>query len=184
VSDRIEVPASETGVVRLFAVDLPPDEIEDFADSEREGWPLISALGLFDLNPSYVEIFPVKQLDEMGLANYLSEAYNIDPADLREDRTVLNNIRGHVALISSQAFRGKAQKLRLHHPLRWLGTWSEPRPELDLARIKTEAAKGTTGDVGPAPQPAFRMSRKLRLALAFAGFALGLLIFYISRHGG
>ena len=67
MSDRIEVPAHETGVVRMFAVDLPPEEIEDFADPDREGWPLIAALGLYDLNPAYVEIFPVNQLEDMGL---------------------------------------------------------------------------------------------------------------------
>jgi hypothetical protein len=184
VSDRIEVPAHETGVVRLFAVDLPPEEIEDFSDFECEGAQMISALGIYDLNPTYVEIFPIKQLDEMGLANYLTEAYNIDPADLKDDRTVLNNIRGHVALVTSGAFRGKAQTLRLHHPLRWLGTWSEPRPELDLAPIQSDAAKGTTGDVGTTPQPGFRLTRKYRLYLAFVGFVLGLIIYYLSPHGG
>lgn len=182
MSDKIEVPAQETGVVRLFAVDLPPEDIEDFADFEREGWPLISALGIFDLNPSYVEIFPVKQLEDMGLSGYLTEAYNISPEDLKDDRTVLNNIRGHVALISSPAFRGKAQTLRLHHPLRWLGTWSEPRPELDLAPIRSDAAQGLTGENAPAGKPVF--PRWLGWLLPLAGFALGALIFYLSPHGG
>ncbi|MGH1353878.1 MAG: hypothetical protein ACRBBS_02185 [Thalassovita sp.] len=182
MSDRIEVPAKETGVVRLFAVDLPPEEIEDFADFEREGWPLISALGIFDLNPSYVEIFPVKQLDDMGLATYLTEAYNISPEDLRDDRTVLNNVRGIVALISSSAFRGKAQTLRLHHPLRWLGTWSEPRPELDLAPLPSDAAKGILGDTGPAEPPKF--PRWLGWILPLAGIAIGALIFLLSPFGG
>lgn len=179
MSDRIEVPASEAGVVRLFAVDLPPEKIEDFADFEREGWPLISALGIYDLNPSYVEIFPVKQLDEMGLATYLTEAYNIEPTELRDDRTFLNNIRGHVALISSPAFRGKAQTLRLHQPLRWLGTWAEPRPELDLTPIQTDSAKGTTGDVGP-PPIAIKYPRWLGWLLPLAGIAIGALIYLLS----
>lgn len=181
MSDRIEVPSNESGVVRLFAVDLPAEDIEDFAEASSDGWPLITALGVMDLNPSYVEIFPVNQLDEMGLHAYLTEAYNIDPEDLRDDRTVLNNVRGNVALISSRAFRGKAQTLRLRHPMRWLGTWSEPRPELDLGPIPSKAAKGTTGDIGPANQKGFRMSRKMRLILAFIGFALGLVIFYLTR---
>lgn len=182
MSDRIEVPAGETGVVRLFAVDLPPEDIEDFADFEREGWPLISALGLYDLNPSYVEIFPVSNLDDMGLPGYLTEGYSIDPDDLRDDRQFLGNIRGHVALISSGAFRGKAQTLRLSHPLIWLGTWSEPRPELDLAPIRSDAAQGTTGDVGAPGKP--RFPRWLGWALPLAGIALGTLIYLISPHGG
>ncbi len=181
MSDRIEVPANETGVVRLFTVDLPTEDMPDFADFEREGWPLISALGIHDLNPSYVDIFTVDRLDDMSLPEYLSEAYNIDPQDLRDDRAFLNQVRGNVALISSGAFRGKAQTLRLHHPLRWLGTWSEPRPELDLTPIRTEAAQGTTGDIGaPATPP--RFPRWLGWALPLAGIALGALIFYLSSH--
>lgn len=183
MSDRIEVPTGETGVVRLFAVDLPPEDIEDFADFEREGWPLISALGLYDLNPSYVEIFPVDQLDDMGLTGYLNAAYNIAPEYLRDDRIALNQIKGHVALISSPAFRGKAQTLRLHSPLRWLGTWAEPTPELDLTPIRSDAAHGTTGDIGaPAPPP--RFPRWIGAALVLAGIAIGLLIFALSPHGG
>ncbi|MBA83400.1 hypothetical protein ACSSNL_00695 [Thalassobius sp. S69A] len=182
MSDRIEVPASETGVVRLFAVDLPADEIEDFADFEREGALMISALGVYDLNPSCVEIFPVAQLDDMGLANYLIEAYSIDPADLKDDRTFLNNIRGHVALVSSGAFRGKAQTLRPYHPLRWLGTWSEPRPQLDLSPIPSDAARDTLGTTGPAERP--RFPRWLGWVLPLAGIVLGTLIYLLSPHNG
>lgn len=180
MSDRIEVPAHETGVVRLFAVDLPPDQIGDFADAEREGWPLISALGVHDLNPSYVEIFPVSQLEDMGLTGYLTEGYNIAPADLHTDQTMLNQIRGYVALISSGAFRGKAQTLRLHQPLRWLGTWAEPLPDLDLTPIHSDAAIGTTGDIGGADMP--RFPRWLAWLLPIAGIAIGGLIYFLSPH--
>lgn len=182
MSDRIEVPANETGIVRLFAVDLPPEDIADFSDFEREGWPLISALGISDLNPSYVEIFPLSNLDDLGLPTYLSEAYNIDPDDLRDDRTMLNQIKGYVALISSPAFRGKAQTLRLHHPLRWLGTWAEPRPELDLAPLPSDAAQGTLGDTGAPGKPRFPVW--LGWLLPLAGIVIGALIFLLSPHRG
>lgn len=182
MSDKIEVPAQETGVVRLFAVDLPADKIEEFADADRDDWPVIPALGIKDLNPSYVEIFHVKQLEELGLFGYLTEAYNISPEDLKDDRAVLNNIRGHVALISSPAFRGMAQTLRLHHPLRWLGTWAEPRPELDLAPIHSDAAHGTTGDVAPLSKQ--RLPRWLIWALPLIMISLAVLIAMLTPLGG
>lgn len=181
MSDRIEVPAHETGVVRMFAVDLPPEEIEDFADPDREGWPLIAALGLYDLNPAYVEIFPVNQLEDMGLTSYLIEGYNIDPEDLQTDRTMLNQIRGYVALISSGAFRGRAQTLRLHQPLRWLGTWAEPLPDLDLSAIPSDAAQGTL-DGPDAPAPKLVVPRWLGWAVPLAGIAIGALIYFLSPH--
>ena len=102
-STQMNVPAFESGVVRLFAIDLPCDQIEAFktslSTSENDTqWPLKDALGATFLDEDFVEVFPVSDLDGLGLAGYLSTGNEV-PADQVDQMThQLSLVKGHVVL--------------------------------------------------------------------------------------
>ncbi|MEO1789461.1 MAG: hypothetical protein AAFR34_07125, partial [Pseudomonadota bacterium] len=66
---RVEVAAHERGVLRVFAVDLPPKEARGFLRAFDEGGPeiLAEALGVPGLNPDYVELFASEDIADLGL---------------------------------------------------------------------------------------------------------------------
>lgn len=140
---KMEVPAPEFGVVRVFAVDIPRNEIESFVTPDATGSsPLENALGTSGLNKSYVEVFDVEDLEDLGLARYLNEGLGVPVEDVALHRVRLEAITGTVAVILSKAFGGQAATLTPKAPLRWLGTFTEQTPDRRIIDIKTESAKG------------------------------------------
>ncbi|MFU1478961.1 hypothetical protein ACM25N_15120 [Roseovarius sp. C7] len=148
MSDTIQVPADEHGVIRVFRVQLAAEEIADFAGQSGEGAALAAALGVERLNPEYVEVFPVSDLTGLGLAGYLSDGLGVPPEDLAADRAMLEAVEGYVLVLSSGALEGRAETLRPRAPLRWMGTWHEAGQPVEF---KPLPAGGAQGGVHTAP---------------------------------
>ncbi|WP_424985153.1 hypothetical protein [Microbulbifer sp. S227A] len=117
MSELITVSAQETGVLRLFALDMPREQVR-FLD---EPGALDDVLGVSGLDTDHVEIFPVGDLDELGLRGYLAEGHAIPKDQLDAS---LADVTGHVLLLHSRAFGGKAITLTPDAALRPLGVYS------------------------------------------------------------
>ena len=175
----MQISASEHGVVRIFAVDLPKAEIEVFnrqIPGKADDWPLRDALGATTLDPDQIDYFDVKDLDDLGLVGYLTEGLGIAEQDIEQDAARLSAITGQVLIVNSAAFRGTAQTLSPHAPLRWIGTYTEEAAEISTVPLTSDAARGniSTGS-GKKPISDAAMSGRiatiaLLLMFAFTAF--------------
>lgn len=148
----MKVSASEHGLVRLFAVDLPPNEIAAFATPDpdgSQGWPLRDALGATQLNPDYVECFDLADLDDLGLTGYMEQGLGIAPKDIAQDALQLGALKGPVLVVLSSAFGGTAQELTPKAPLRWIGTYAEEGHAIAFEPLDSKAAQGSLTPAAP-----------------------------------
>jgi len=176
----IVIPEGERGVVRVFALDLPEDEARVFAaDPGAVG----RALGADGLDPGYIDVFPVSRVAALGLATFLSEGHGIAPSELEPDAARLEGLDGHVAIVSSRAFRDQARALTVAPPLRLVGTWREETAPITFGELP--AGTGPTPPPAepfepvpplPEPQRKSRMTKRyltlLVLILAVVGFII------------
>lgn len=142
----MDVPGHETGVVRLFSVDLPPEEIARFTEAPRDGegdWPLRRALGAETLDPEHIEVFPVGDVSALGLSAYLTEGLGMPESEVAAERGRIDAVRGHVLVVHSAALGGTAQRLDPKPPLGLIGTYRE-RPAAPVIGpvAESEAARG------------------------------------------
>ncbi|SLN21683.1 hypothetical protein [Roseisalinus antarcticus] len=155
----MDVPETERGHARIFAVELAGEEAAAFDDPEI----IARALGIEDLPHGQYEYFPVSNLDGLGLAGYLTEGLGIATESVRADRARLNAVRGHVLIVLSAGVRGRT--LRPVSPLRWIGTYAEPVTIAPMEKLRSESAEGLIGDPKPRPSDAAMSGRIAMLAL-------------------
>jgi len=105
--------------------------------------PLGAWLGLESLNTAQVEMFPVKDLGEMGLADYISAAFTPDPEIPAATRQRLDALEGSVLLVPDSAFAIAPTP----------GPEATAIAELPLAR-PDHAAELPAADVTARPHPA------------------------------
>ena len=147
----MQIPALETGVLRLFSVNLPEPEIVDFAAGDA----LRAALGADTLDPAKVEVFPVKDLSDLGLPGYLTEGQGIPEDQVTPMRAQLQALKGHVLILPSTALGDAAQTLRPKAPLIHIGTFFEDHPPVTFDPLPDESAKPQTPEApeeGPRKQ--------------------------------
>ncbi|MEP2718728.1 hypothetical protein [Pseudophaeobacter sp.] len=126
MSDTLEIPAGERGVIRVFDLDMRPEQ----AQFLREPGALAQVLGIEAINLDHVEIFPISDLEELGLTGYLTQGCGIPEEEITPKRDRLAALEGHVLLLRSRAFDGAATRLtpasQIHHiasfgekPINW-----------------------------------------------------------------
>lgn len=174
----MRVSDSERGLVRLFAVDLSPEQIPGFRDMPEDtedsaDWPVAKALGASTLDPDFVELFDLRDLDDLGLTGYMVEGLGIAAADVKEDAARLSSQKGWMLVVLSSAFEGTAQTLSPRSPLRWIGTYKEETAPVQFAPLPDKSAKGAPLPPEAAPEPA-PAPRSPYLTLLVALFALPL----------
>ncbi|MFY0618398.1 hypothetical protein [Shimia sp.] len=153
------ISASERGLVRLFAVDLPSEQIPAFCEPiyDEDGavirWPLIEALGATYLDQDFVEIFDIDDLEDLGLTGYMTDGLGIAEADLVEDGARLSAQTGWVMVIVSSAFKETEQALNPHKPLRWLGTYKEEGAPVHFEPLLSNAASESAPEGDKTPPP-------------------------------
>ena len=166
----MHIKSSERGVIRVFHIDLPREAVERFTTQAGTGeWPLQYALGAKSLRPAFVEVIDLRDLGEMTLSQYLSNAHDLSSKELDAMRDRLNALTGVVLVLPSQAFNQTEQDLTISTPLRWIGTFNEPKPTATGAPVHSDAAKGV-GSGAKAPR-----SNKSGSALWFVVGLFGLI---------
>ncbi len=168
--DPLRVRAGEAGVVRLFALEMPPEQ----ARFLREPGAAAQALGVEALDPAQVEIFPIADLDGMGLEGYLAEGFGIDAGQLAPDRDRLRALAGWAMVVRSRAFGGRATRLHPAPGIRPVGTYVEPG--VDWTGGHLEAASAHMGS-GPARKPPRQARARARAigASIFTGVMIALI---------
>ena len=176
MSVPMEIRESETGVVRVFHLDLPPEAIERFTVQAGTGeWPLVYGLGAKRLSESFVDVVAIRDLGAMSLSTYLAEAHGVPPETLSADAARLDRLRGHVIVLPSQAFARTAQTLNVRTPLRWVGTYEEVKGRTMAAPIRSKSARGSLGggtSMGEMPSGALKWALAALVALFVAGVLL------------
>ncbi len=119
--DPTYVAAHEHGVVRIYSINLPNDEVDAFSTLQKEFfpgepepdyWALKDWLGADTLDPEYVNVIDIDDLQDMQFVDYLIEGYDVTGEDIASHRAALDGLRGHVAIVTSAAFGGVEQDLK------------------------------------------------------------------------
>lgn len=144
MTDAIPVRQGEHGIVRVFALELPAADVEDFA-AHGPDWPLKHALGASVLVPERVQVFAISDLDGVGLHDYLLDGMGVDPVALAPDAAALDALDGHVVVLTSAALGGAMQTLHPRPPLRLVGTYAELDMPVTFEPLPAGGADGVTG---------------------------------------
>ncbi len=163
MTDRIDIRESETGVVRVFDVDLDRAEAEAF--NRRNGsWPLKDALGAEHLDPHYLDLMQIEDLEGFGLGQYLEQGMGVSSHDVEDAHVLLEGLKGSVLVVGSGAFGGRAQVLRPRAPLRLVATFNEDRAPVQFDPLPSAGAQ-----VPAAPEPPAGEGRKKPSDAAMSG---------------
>jgi hypothetical protein len=155
MSTKMHIKSSERGVIRVFHIDLPREAIERFTTQAGTGeWPLQYALGAKALRNSFVEVIDLRDLGDMSFSDYLVKAHDVSGDAFDAMRTQLDGLKGHALVLPSQAFDQTEQDLVIGTPLRWLGTFNEPKPAGRGPAVKSASASRRDGGAGAPQRPA------------------------------
>ncbi|MBV1895948.1 MAG: hypothetical protein KUG70_05775, partial [Rhodobacteraceae bacterium] len=113
-------------------------------------------LGVDEIDPDYVEIFSLSDLDQLGLAGYLIEGCGVPADAVATERERLNAVTGYVMLVHSRAFGGHGVTLTPTLPL--IATFNEPATDWSAEKIETQSAQ-LSASTRPATRPAPRQTR-------------------------
>ncbi|MEL6587789.1 MAG: hypothetical protein AAFQ50_14220 [Pseudomonadota bacterium] len=120
---QLTVKENEQGLIRVFAISVPPNEFLGRSVEENRAW-LSMALGGAALNET-AEVFAVKDLEELGLVGYLREGQGVPEAALAKDRTKLSALSGWVAILPSSAFSREGGTYEMASEVTLIGTYAE-----------------------------------------------------------
>ncbi len=150
MTDKIDISAHETGIVRVFAVDIPADQIAAF--TARNGrWPLREALGADALDPEHIQVFDAADLAGVGLPGYLAEGHAIPEDQIAPLRERLSEQTGTVMVIASRAFANTAQTLTPRAPLRLIASFSEAHTPITFGALPDASAQPQQPEDDAAP---------------------------------
>ncbi|MBQ4826995.1 hypothetical protein J4729_20965 [Leisingera sp. HS039] len=156
----IHIPAGERGVIRLFALDMRPEQ----AAFLKEPGALAQVLGIKVLDMDQVEIFPVSDLEDIGLTGYLNEGCGVPRTQVEEDREMLDALDGHVLLIRSRAFDGAETRLTPAEQIILTGTYGERQTNWSAPPATAESAKPNSAQK-LSPRQARTQARRIGAAL-------------------
>ena len=183
MSERMQVRSSESGLVRLFAVDMDEAEARALSEALAAGESgaearLAAMLGAERVLAEKVELFPVSNLAGLGVPGYLEQGHAIPAVELAPHRATLDGLLGWLLLVPSSAFDATEQVLSPKAPLRWIGTFAETPATAPGPALRSASAEGTLSPAGEAPPLSPRRSPfGLLLLGCVVLLALGLLLF-------
>ncbi len=169
----LTVAPHEHGLIRLFALDMRPEE----AKFLREPGAADQVLGVDGLDPDQIDIFPVSDLEDLGLYGYLHEGGGVSEDQL--NRKMLEAIEGWVMVVRSAAFGGHAAQLNPDPRLHLMGLFTEEATNWTGGVIETESAKPFSAPQAPIDNDAPRRVGSAIIAivaLLFIGGALWLIL--------
>ncbi len=161
--DPLHMPADERGVVRVFSLSMSADEADRLDTPET----LAKVLGAGPVDPARAEVFPVSNLDGLGLSGYLFEGGGIPETRIAPDRARLDALEGHVLLLYSRAFGDQSVTLDPAPELTLIGAYAEDRPEQPIGTIQADSAQPYSGPPRKTPRAA-RVSARRTGAVVFA----------------
>lgn len=154
--DALAIKAHEHGVVRVFALDMPVEQVRFLQEPGAVG----QLLGVDQIDPGYVEIFPVSDLEELGLAGYLSEGCGIPDDQITPDLGKLKAVDGYVMVLLSRAFGGAETKLTPAPRIRLIAVYQEDPVDWTGTPMQTDSALPNSAAT-VSPRQARAISRRM-----------------------
>ncbi|MEX0366636.1 MAG: hypothetical protein AB3N22_11235 [Ruegeria sp.] len=158
---KLTVARNERGVLRLFTLDMRPEE----AKFLREPGAAAQILGVDALDEDQIEVFPVSDLEELGLYGYLTEGCGISEDQL--DRAAQDAIEGWVMVLRSKAFADRALELTPDPRVTLAGFFTEEGTNWTARPMTAESAKPFS-----APRASPRQARAEARRIGFTLFAV------------
>ena len=170
------IPAGEQRVIHLFDLDMRAEQ----ARFLREPGALAQVLGIDDIDLDHVEVFPVSDLEELGLEGYLRVGCGIPEDALRPDRAKLEAIDGYVLLIRSRALRGEETHLTPAEQIHHVGDYREAGADW-AARPASPAETPESAKPFSAPRPSSReaRSRARRIGATLFSVVMALIVLVV-----
>lgn len=182
MSTTIDVPTSEIGKIRVFSLSMTDAEARELQKDSAAMQAMVGA----QVDPEYVDIFPVSNLEGVGLAGFLREGNGVPTEQLAPDRVKLDKLDtlgGWVLILYSSAFRNTATTFTPAPALTIIGTYDEARTDWSATEtVKAEAAKPFTAPpetVKKRPSDA-AMSGRIATVALIVMFALTGLVIWIA----
>lgn len=149
-TEALEVRANERRVVRVFALDVPPEQIRFLRD---EPAAIADMLGLAEIDPDHVDLIKLSDLDEYGLGGYLTEGCDVEEDDFKPLADRLKTLKGHVLVVLSRAFSGNAMTLAPKPGLRLVASFGQAPTDWNTREtLNIKSAKPATGPRTPPRQ--------------------------------
>ncbi|MEL6689341.1 MAG: hypothetical protein AAFP28_03390 [Pseudomonadota bacterium] len=140
----LEIAPGEAGLIRVFALSMTEAEAKELLTDYVEGdapLPIDTALGTRQVDTDFVEVFPVADLEGVGLAGYLTEGNDAAEDEIAQDRAKLDALEGYVLIVFSAAFDRVAQTLAPQPELTLIGTYRQEGVDYTPVAVTSEAAE-------------------------------------------
>ena len=174
MTGALSIPRNERGVVRVFSLSMTPAEAKALKEDPVAVNAMLGAEP--HLDASHVEVFPVRDLEDIGLVGYLLEGDAVSADQLAPDRTKLEKLGGWVLIVYSLAFEDRATDLHLTSALTLIGTYGETRTDWTAIQdVTSDAAKPDT-TVRKTASDAAISGRIAMLALIVIGLLTALMV--------
>ncbi|MCA0929864.1 hypothetical protein [Ruegeria profundi] len=158
---KLTIAPHERGVIRIFSLDMRPEE----AKFLREPGAADQVLGVQGLESGQIDVFPVSDLEDLGLFGYLNDGCGVSADQL--DHKGLEAIEGWVMVVRSAACGGRAATLTPDKRLRLIGFYTEEATNWTGEPIETESAKPFS-----APQTAPQDNKPRRVGSAIVALVV------------
>lgn len=137
----LSIKASEHGVIRVFALSMSQGEAKAL---KGDAAALSAALGA-EVDAAHIEVFPVSDLEGVGIIGYLTEGNAIPRDQVTPDKAKLAKLGGWVMIVFSRAFGGAAVTLAPVPALTLIGSYSAEGVDWQARdTVTAEAAKPFT----------------------------------------
>jgi hypothetical protein len=185
----IPVPPKERHTLRVFALDMTAAEVAVLWDTDAvpepgQAMPYLRAdaavllLGVA-VDVTQMEVFHSDDVEAIGLAAYLTEGNAVSRAQIAADAGMLDDYRGYILTIRSQAFGGQAAVLRPDPKARLMGTYAEEVPPVRFDPLPAGSAKGVVAG-GKRPMSDARMGGMVATVALILMFALTALLIWLA----
>ncbi|QBF33553.1 hypothetical protein CFI11_20395 [Thalassococcus sp. S3] len=135
------IPRGERGMVHVFHVDRPDAELSNLEEGRIGG----ALLGVNGIVADQLELFPVRNLEGLGLSGYLTEGHGIADSEIAADASQLDLLEGYVLLVRSAAISPSGGTLSLASGVSHIATYPEERTDWSAGPIEATSAKPHTG---------------------------------------
>lgn len=162
----LTIPDTDHGKIRVFSV---ADPVKGLVETEIEA--LVATFGNAPLNPDFVDVIELDELEDMTFLDYLSEGYDIEPDDA--DIAALSDLGGTIVLIMSRAHEGMEVTFALASGVRHVTTLGRGARMTVAASLDAEAAQGLLNvPAGKAPKSDARIGGMVATAALLVMFLL------------
>ncbi|MFV1465460.1 MULTISPECIES: hypothetical protein [unclassified Phaeobacter] len=176
VTQPLTIPAGEQRMIHVFDLDMRSEQ----ARFLREPGALAQVLGIEYVDLDHVEIFPVSDLEDLGLIGYLRDGCGIPVEQLEADAQRLMAIDGYVLLLRSRAFRGEETRLIPAHQIRHIGDYSELGADwASLPSNPDETPDSAKPYSAPRPSPRAARSRARRIGATIFAIVMALILLVV-----